>query len=68
MTIDEIRALNNAELLKLSLERGGKHNCYTSDALKAQKEWCNRKGNELNRASSCPLVKHDRSYYASHYY
>ena len=72
MKIEEIRALDDESLLKLSLERGGKHNRYTTDALKAQKEWNERKGNTIwthnSNTGEWWACKKDRSYYASRYY
>ena len=52
MKAEEIKALDDDALLKLSLERGGKYNKYTHDALIAQKEWNRRKGNELITGNS----------------
>ncbi len=68
MKIEEIRALDDAALLQLSLERGGKHNCYTADALKAQREWNARKGGCISSHNSSSLGKKDRSYYSNRYY
>ena len=72
MDVKEICALDDEALLKLSLERGGKYNCYTRDALIAQREWNYRRGNVLKTGNSNtggPWVgKKDRSYYASMYY
>ena len=72
MKAEEIKALDDDALLKLSLERGGKYNCYTRDALKAQAEWNRRKGNELITGNSnigeSYIGKKDRSYYPSRYY
>lgn len=72
MTAEEIRALDDEALLQLSLERGGKYNCYTRDALKAQSEWNARKGNVLSTHNSNTggkyIGKKDRSYYSDRYY
>lgn len=64
MSIEEIRELSDEDLLALSLERKGKYNKYTSDALKAQAEWNNRKGNCLHSGTTTILSKHDHSAYS----
>ena len=68
MTTQEIRKLDNDTLFKLSLQRGEPHNRYTPDALKAQAEWNNRKGNIILSGNSKNLCKIDRSYYSERYY
>ena len=68
MTIEEIKALDDEALFKLSLERGGKHNCYTRDALKAQSVYNERRGFCYRTRNSTNLGKTDRSYYSDLHY
>lgn len=69
MRVSEIRELDDEALLELSLKRGGKYNCYTPDALKAQKIYGERKGGFIGgRNDDYIIEKKDRSYYSDRYY
>lgn len=68
MKKEEIEKLGDDELFKLSLERGGKYNCYTRDALKAQAEYIRRKGNEIKSHNTGVLCKIDHSCYSDQLY
>lgn len=66
MDIEEIRQLNDAELLELSLQRSGKYRKYTRDALKAQEVYCERKGNMIKHAYGNVICKRDMSAYSKY--
>lgn len=64
--MDEMEELDDNQLHEISLERGGRRNKYTRDALRAQKILYRRKQCGMSKDSQKRenRVKLDRSYYS----
>ena len=68
MALRDFQNLTDDELVKISLERGGRYNCYTADAISAQKVLHQRRGGFQREYSAPSKGKVDRSYYSDRYY